>query len=354
MDTAGWKRAAAAVAAFVGVWLGLRYLFPIILPFLLGWCLAALAEPGTKFLQKKLHFRRNAASFLSLTVTLVGSVGALGLLVALSCREAVAMAGGLSKVAAQVTAGIDSVQNWAVNLASKAPEGLSEPLTRTVDNFFSGGSGILERGAGALLDLAGHTAEGLPRGLLLLGTAVISGYLISARLPVLGRRLTEHPAWNRRWRPVLLRLRSAAGCWLRAQVKLSGVTFAIVLAGFWLLRVDNVLAMAVLTALVDAVPLLGTGTVLLPWALVCLLSHEPVRAVGLLGVYVTALVVRSSLEPRLVGRQLGLDPLVALMALYAGFQIWGFAGMIVAPILTVTVRELCRGNNGDEGLCAES
>lgn len=59
----------------------------------------------------------------------------------------------------------------------------------------------------------------------------------------------------------------------------------------------------------------------------------------------TALVTRSGLEPRLVGRQLGLDPLASLMALYAGYRIAGFPGMILAPILTVTVRELSRGSN---------
>ena len=116
------------------------------------------------------------------------------------------------------------------------------------------------------------------------------------------------------------------------------------LAGFFLLGVPGKLVMALLTALVDAVPLLGTGTVLVPWALVSFLSGEPVRAVGLLGVYVTALLTRSALEPKLLGRQLGLDPLAALVALYIGFRLWGFGGMILAPILTVTARELCRGD----------
>ena len=102
--------------------------------------------------------------------------------------------------------------------------------------------------------------------------------------------------------------------------------------------------MALVTALVDAVPLLGTGTILLPWTLVSLLSGEPVRAVGLLGIYVTALITRSALEPKLLGRQLGLDPLAALAALYIGYRLWGFGGMILAPILTVTARELCRGD----------
>ena len=193
--------------------------------------------------------------------------------------------------------------------------------------------------------MAGHAAQHIPGSLVTLGTAVLASYLICERLPALRQRLAASSAWQGSWRPALVRLLRNSKAWLKAQLKLSSVTFAIVLGGFFLLGVRQKFLMALLTALVDAVPLLGTGTVLLPWALVQLLSGEPVRAVGLLGVYVTALLTRSALEPRLLGRQLGLDPLTALIALYAGYRLWGFGGMIIAPILTVTARELCRSNS---------
>ena len=182
-------------------------------------------------------------------------------------------------------------------------------------------------------------------GLVTLGTAVLASYLICQRLPALRSRLSASGAWQDRWRPALSRLLTTLRQWVKAQLKLSSVTFAIVLGGFLLLGVRQKLLMALVTALVDAVPLLGTGTILLPWTLVSLLSGEPVRAVGLLGIYVTALITRSALEPKLLGRQLGLDPLAALAALYIGYRIWGFGGMILAPILTVTARELCRSNS---------
>jgi len=97
---------------------------------------------------------------------------------------------------------------------------------------------------------------------------------------------------------------------------------------------------AFLIALVDAIPMLGTGTVLVPWSLLCFLQGNPVRGVGLLGLYVTAMLVRSALEPRVVGRQLGINPLLTLAALYAGFRLWGVTGMILAPIITVTATQL--------------
>ena len=141
---------------------------------------------------------------------------------------------------------------------------------------------------------------------------------------------------------MFLRLKKALGGWLKAQVKLSGVIFLIVTVGFFLLRIHRAMFWAVIVALVDAVPMLGTGTVLIPWCLVCFAQGENVRAMGLLGLYVTAMLTRSALEPKLVGRQLGMNPLLTLLALYAGYRLWGVGGMILAPVLAVVTCQLIR------------
>jgi len=100
---------------------------------------------------------------------------------------------------------------------------------------------------------------------------------------------------------------------------------------------------ALVVALVDALPVLGTGTVLVPWAVICFLQGEGARAIGLLGVYAVVTLSRSMLEPKLVGRHLGLDPLVTLMALYVGYKLWGVGGMIFAPLLAVTIMQVTPG-----------
>ena len=340
----GWKRGAAVAGVFVAVWLCLRYLFPLFFPFMLGFVLALAAEPFGKFFRGRLHWRQASAAFAAVTALLALVLGVLWLAGAAAVEQAAKLAGSLDGAAEQLSSGVETVRVWAVSLASRAPGSLAQPLTRSVEELFSDGSSLLHRGTDAALGLAGQAAQRLPGSLVTLGTAVLAAYMISARLPRLLERFTSLPLWQKRLRPALIRLKKALLSWLRAQVRLSAVTFGIVLGGLVLLGVKQKLALAALTASVDAVPLLGSGTVLLPWALVSFLSGEPVRAVGLLGIYVTALLTRSSLEPRLVGRQLGLDPLTALMALYAGFRLWGFGGMILAPILTVTARELCRGD----------
>ena len=80
--------------------------------------------------------------------------------------------------------------------------------------------------------------------------------------------------------------------------------------------------------------------VLLPWALVLFLQEDTARAIGILGNYATVTLGRSIAEPKLLGRHLGLDPLVTLMALYAGYQLWGIGGMIFAPVLAATAVQL--------------
>ena len=118
------------------------------------------------------------------------------------------------------------------------------------------------------------------------------------------------------------------------------MTFTLTAAGFWLLRAQQPLLWAAVTTVVDAVPMLGTGTVLVPMAAVSLLWGSRVRAVGLLGLYLTAAVTRSVLEPKLVGSGLGLNPLMTLLCMYTGYRILGIPGMILAPMATVLAAEL--------------
>ena len=99
-------------------------------------------------------------------------------------------------------------------------------------------------------------------------------------------------------------------------------------------------------ALVDAIPILGTGTVLLPWSLICFWEGNTTRGVGLLLLYAVAAATRTVLEPKLVGKHLDLDPLATLVALYAGFRLWGIPGLLLAPIFASAVKSLLSPDTG--------
>ena len=173
-------------------------------------------------------------------------------------------------------------------------------------------------------------------------TGLISAYLISAKLPRMRRWILRRIPKQRlqALRAGLDRLKAALTGWFLAQAKLMGLTLLILLAGFWLLRIPGFPMWALVVTAVDALPVLGTGTILLPWSLLCLLQQDAARALGLLGLYTTITLTRSMLEPKLVGRQLGLDSLATLMALYIGYKLWGIGGMILSPLLAVTALQL--------------
>ena len=136
------------------------------------------------------------------------------------------------------------------------------------------------------------------------------------------------------------RIKKALGGWILAELKLALVAFVLLLIGFWILGLEHILALAALITLVDAFPVLGVGTVLLPWSTLRLIQGDQALGFGLLGLYAAIWLIRSVLEPKLVGKELGLDPLLTLLCLYAGFRLWGFSGMLLSPIIAIAVSQI--------------
>ena len=201
---------------------------------------------------------------------------------------------------------------------------------------------LLDKVIRYILGLAGSILSHIPDGALSLGTAVISSFLISARLPKikswLKKRLPEEklkPAAD-----ALKRMKNAVGGWLTAQLKLMGITFLILNAGLLLLRVRYPVLAALVITVVDALPVFGTGTILIPWALALFLQGETKTGIGLVILYGAAALSRQALEPRLVGKQVGLNPVLTLLALYTGYRLLGVGGMIVFPIAAMLFKQL--------------
>ena len=340
-------RLAAVLAA---IWLGVKYLLPIFLPFLMGALLALAAEPVVGFASKKCRLPRALASGLGVSLTLVLFVAVLSMLGALAVKELGQLAGAVPGVVDTVQGGMGLLQDWMVGLTAQMPERIGNYMSAQVLDFFDGGRLLLNQVMQRLPGLLSSVLSWLPDGLLGLGTGIVAGFMISARFPriksAIDRRLPA--SWQEKYLPMLRRVRSAVAGWLKAQGKLAGVTWALVTVGFLLLRISYAPLWAALVALVDAVPLLGTGTVLIPWALVEVLRGNYFMAAGLTGIYVATAVTRAVLEPRLVGRQLGLDPLVTLLALYTGYQIWGILGMIAAPMLATVAKTVAELPQGEE------
>ena len=341
--SAQWIRKGFLVlGAAVAVWLAVRYVLPVSLPFLLGAAVAVAAEPLVQLVRRKCRLSRGLAAGLGVSVTLVLLCAVILLAGALAVRELGRLAKALPDLQGTATQGLQTLENWLTDLAAGAPAGVRPLVQRSVESLLRGGTGVMEQVSQRLPSVLTAVLGWVPDGALGIGTGILSAFMISARLPVLRRKLRQllPGSWTQQYLPRLKRLRRALGGWLMAQGKLALVTYGIVAVGLVLLRIPYGAAWAVVVALVDAVPILGTGTVLVPWAVVCLLQQQQLRAIGLLCVYAAAMMTRTALEPRLVGKHLGIDPLVTLVCLYLGYRLWGIFGMILAPVAATAVKSL--------------
>ena len=337
-----YKKLFSILSVFLAVWFSIRYLLPLVFPFLLGTALALTAEPVVRFLCRSLHIPRPLSAGLGVTMTFVCLTILLLLVCAFLIRELGVLAGIMPNLEDTAVSGLSLLQSWLLGLTDHAPESIRPLLAQNVTGLFSGGTALLDQAVRYVLSLAGNLLTHVPDSALSLGTAVIAGYMISAKFPRIRGWITRHFP-KEKLRPILValkRMKAAVFGWILAQAKLAGVTLAILLVGFVILRISYAPLWALVVSLVDAFPVLGTGTVLIPWAIISFLQKDAARAVGLIGIYTVITLIRSVLEPKLVGKQLGLDPLVTLMALYAGYKLWGIGGMILAPLLAVTALQL--------------
>lgn len=328
------KRCLRFCAALLAAWLGLRLVLPLMYPFLLGTLLALGAEGAADFLERRLRLPRFLAAGLAVGALVAGLGGLMLLLAALAVSQLGGLCEALPSIAATVRSGLALLENRLLSLGSGLP-GYRQAIT----GLFSDGEELITRVGRLVLGRAGAILTRLPGHTLSLGTALLSGFMICAKLPSIRTRLRARRADPRleTLQKALGKLKNTGKLYLCSQLKLMGVTFCLLFAGFSLLRVGYPLLIALLVTLVDALPVLGTGSILIPWALVCFLEGSAARALGLLGLYATAALTRSVLEPKLVGSHLGLDPLVTLMAMYCGLRLWGLGGMLLLPMLAAAV-----------------
>lgn len=328
------KRCLRFCAALLAAWLGLRLVLPLMYPFLLGALLALGAEGAADFLERRLRLPRFLAAGLAVGALVAGLGGLLLLLAALAVSQLGGLCEALPSIAATVRSGLELLENRLLSLGAGLP-GYRQAIT----GLFSDGEELITKVGRLVLGRAGAILTRLPGQTLSLGTALLSGFMICAKLPSIRTRLRARRADPRleTLQKALGKLKNTGKLYLCSQLKLMGVTFCLLFAGFSLLRVGYPLLIALLVTLVDALPVLGTGSILIPWALVCFLEGSAARALGLLGLYATAALTRSVLEPKLVGSHLGLDPLVTLMAMYCGLRLWGLGGMLLLPMLAAAV-----------------
>lgn len=318
----------------------LRQFLPIATPFLMGLALAAAAEPTVKWLHHRKGMRRSVAAGIGVTGVFLLSATLLVLLTSLLIKQAGHLTKWLPQISEAISQGTLLLQQWLLSIVGRMPDHIYQVMNRMITSLFDGNSSLLQSTAARLTQLAGNALGKLSNGFIGTVTAILSAFMFSVRLPQFRQRLQGKIP------PQLIaagkEFRRSLGRWLLAQGKLASVAFVLLWMGFMLLKIQKPLLWAALVTMVDILPILGVGTILIPWSIVSFLQGNNTKALGLAGIFLIIWLIRSALEPKLIGKELGLDPLLTLSCIYAGLKLWGIPGMLLAPAGAVCLVQLGR------------
>lgn len=336
----------------LAILLSLRYVLPFVMPVLLGLLFAMVLSPLIGKLQEKSGLSRSAASLSAMIGILAVLAALVFFMVKFLMHEAERFSSLLPELFLAVSGYISSFVSWTQRITGNLPQGASDALSSWAEGLLNSGgaltSGLYEK----VFSLVSGFLSSLPDHLLFILTLLLSCYFSAAELPRIRELLELHlpQSYLRQWRGILSSGKSVLVGWFRAQIKLMVVTFLVLLAGFLLLRIELPFLFALGISLLDALPLLGTGIILLPWGLLSMISGELHKGIGLIIIYGIAALLRNVLEPKFLGDQMGISPLFSLLALYAGYRLSGFWGMILLPLGVMvfaeiySARKLTRGN----------
>ena len=352
------RRGAAAViciaAGILVLWLAFRYALGIALPFLLAWLLSRLVKPAVGAITRRMRLPRSACAAALVILTVGGFAWLVIGGARRGIRELSTLAEGLAADTGGLVTAIEGVLERARSLSSRIPFLRHFENTPGYENFCARLDGLVEEGVNRLVtgitarlpDAAMTVAGWVPEAFIFITVMLLACYYFSADDGRIGRAISAFilrltPASLRdRMPPLGRRLRRLGKQYLRACLLLGLLTFLQMFIGLAILGIPYAFLFALLIAVVDFLPLLGTGIILIPWAVVSLLLGEIKLGIGLLVLYAVSSVVRQILEPKLIGEGLGLHPLLSLVSMYAGLRLFGVWGMILAPLVTAGIKSV--------------
>lgn len=311
----------------------------LFMPFVIGWFLSLLANSPVRFFEEKLKIKRKAGSALVI-VSVIGGICfliyAIGSRLVREVLELVQLMPGtwhdmevefvaLSKKWSNV---IDSLPDEIVEKASELGETIGTEMSVIVGEL-----------SVPTVDAVGRFAGNIPGAVIAVVMCLLSAYFFVAEKDYVANLLTKIIPSS--WKKKCLLLKNTTidviVGYIKAQFKIEIWVYLILAAGLLLLRVRYGYLIAIPIALLDILPVFGTGTVLVPWALFKLLTGNYMYALGLMIIWGVGQLVRQVIQPKMIGDSMGMAPIPTLVHLYVGYKLAGFAGMIVAVPLGILV-----------------
>lgn len=321
-------------------------------PFLIAFILAFLINPVVNFFERTIQTSR----IVSVVITLFIFLLILFSMITLFIAEFIS---GLNYLATVLPIHIKTFIAHIEQFIFSTVIPIYEHLSRTFHTLDSSQQSTINHYIQSFSSQIGHTVStavqrlfyslsdlfiALPNLATILIFSFLATFFISKDWYKL-KRLFKKIVPNRVWEStafVLFDLKKAMFGYMLAQLTLISITFMIVLIGFLIIGIDYPFTIAILIAIVDLIPYVGTGVIFIPWILYSFFSNQLALTISLSILYAIIIIQRQIMEPKIVSKSIGIDPLALLISLFVGFQLFSFIGLLLAPAFLVFIRTLYR------------
>lgn len=327
-------------------------LFMFYVPFLIAYIISLLVEPMIKWIHKKTNFSRKTSSIFVL-------VTVFAILIGLVVWGSIKLVAESTNLLGALNTYLEKAIDWISSIFQKIDMdklSLSEDIQQMLQ---STSSDLLNQAITFLKNTLTNLLEGLksiPTIVIYAVITILATYFITSDKIYIWDRMEHHIPKKilGKINTKVQKITTSLGGYLKAECKLIGISFVIVLMGlniFYLMgmNVGYPLLMALFIGFVDALPILGSGTVMVPWSLILFLNQEYSVAFSILGLYVFTSAVRQFLEPKIVSSKIGVHPIFTLIAMYTGFKLMGVMGMLIGPIVLIILKNIFE-NTIDRGI----
>lgn len=311
----------------------------VFMPFVVGWVIALIASPLVKFFEKTLKIKRKAGSAFVI-ISVIALVILAGYFLGMKLtQETASFISELPDMWESTLQDFTEVGQKLENASRYLPEAVQSTFKGIADNVEDYIGDLIGRLSTPTIEALGRFAMNLPSIIIGIIMCVLSAYLFVADKEYVPNLLSKimPEAIIERWDMVKRGLRHAVGGYFKAQLKIEFWMYLLLGVGFSVLKVRYAFIIALGVAFLDFLPFFGTGTILLPWAVVKFLSSDYTMVIGLLLIWGVGQLARQLIQPKIMGDSMGLAPIPTLLLLYVGYKVGGVVGMIIAVPIGIIV-----------------
>ena len=350
MDTQNRRRFIVNVAYWAIIaaiaYLIFRYLLNLLLPFVIALLVAWLLRPVCKFYRRKIpgHTKLTTAMTVATVILFYLILSCLVLLLAANLVSSLASYAGRLPAwyTESLEPGLKNLYRSAQTVAARFDPAIVDVVNRVLPEVFSAVSGAITSfsvsAVGKLTSIATKVPSLLLSGVIAVIATIFMATAFDAMKGFFARNLPEKVRVTGGY--AIESFRKIIGLYGKSYALVMLITFCEICVGLLIIRVKHAPLIALLIAVFDIFPIVGAGMILLPWAIVTFIQGKILKGVGLSILYVVVIIVRQFLEPKLVGKQVGLPPLVTLACMFVGSSLFGVWGLFGFPITAAIITNL--------------